>query len=445
MDLILRRNTSLLYEDDTTPLITRTIKKINTPVSTIGENAFRECAQLTEVNAPNATKIDSYAFYDCTSLTEVNAPNCLQIQYQAFRNCNNLTTLNASNTTYARGVAYCGLTHLYLPVAIATGENQNNSNLITAVIGTGGIKSSSSLEAIDFTAKSVVTVDTLQSDSKLQTLVIRGAHVAVLSNASNFNSTPFASGGTGGTIYIPKSLYDQLGTGVNDYKAATNWSTIDGYGTITWAQIEGSQYEHYYVDGTPIPTESEDDEPDDTTTVYESSTGLSYTPTMTIDVNGSQIHGKLSTYGNMPYLKKLVLTGVMRRALTTSLDQSQSEFSVEKYPSLKKLYIQPTKILNDAGKEIDDQVINFGHYILANSNLKEIVLGKLGGPYWHGAGYFGTAIGKHTSNVVGSKDGLKLTVYTDAYSTVAGFYAGMLDPTTELHCIDYQTGTEMFV
>lgn len=49
---------------------------------------------------------------------------------------------------------------------------------------------------------------------------------------------------TGGTIYIPKVLYDHLGDGTSlDYKAATNWSTVDGYGAITWAKIEGSAYE----------------------------------------------------------------------------------------------------------------------------------------------------------------------------------------------------------
>ena len=64
---------------------------------------------------------------------------------------------------------------------------------------------------------------------------------------------PFASGGSGGTIYIHKALYDHLGDGTElDYKAATNWSTVDGYGTVTWAQIEGSYYETHYADGTPV-------------------------------------------------------------------------------------------------------------------------------------------------------------------------------------------------
>ena len=91
---------------------------------------------------------------------------------------------------------------------------------------------------------------------KLKIMVIRKSNgVSALGSTNAFSDTPFASGKSGGTIYIPKVLYDELGTGSSlDYKAATNWSTVDGYGTITWAQIEGSQYENYYADGTPIPT-----------------------------------------------------------------------------------------------------------------------------------------------------------------------------------------------
>lgn len=87
----------------------------------------------------------------------------------------------------------------------------------------------------------------------LEVVVIRQSTMPILYNISAFQDTPFYNGGAGGEIYIPKSLYDHLGDGTAlDYKAATNWSTVDGYGTITWRQIEGSAYEDYYVDGTPV-------------------------------------------------------------------------------------------------------------------------------------------------------------------------------------------------
>ena len=78
----------------------------------------------------------------------------------------------------------------------------------------------------------------------VDTLVFDSPYVANLGNPDSMGSDAFKSGGTGGTIYIPKSLYDHLGDESEyDYKASTNWSAVDARGTITWAQIEGSEYE----------------------------------------------------------------------------------------------------------------------------------------------------------------------------------------------------------
>ena len=98
----------------------------------------------------------------------------------------------------------------------------------------------------------------------LKTLILRSTlRLTAIGQINAFSDTPFGSGGTGGTIYIPKELYDHLGDGTSkDYKAATNWSTLDGYGTITWKSIESTHTDPhapidltlYYADGTPIQT-----------------------------------------------------------------------------------------------------------------------------------------------------------------------------------------------
>ena len=89
--------------------------------------------------------------------------------------------------------------------------------------------------------------------SNFNVLILRSTSICPLTNIGGFSGTKFDNGKAGGTIYIPKVLYDHLGDGsANDYKSATNWSTLDGYGTVTWAKIEGTQYENYYADGTPI-------------------------------------------------------------------------------------------------------------------------------------------------------------------------------------------------
>jgi hypothetical protein len=90
-------------------------------------------------------------------------------------------------------------------------------------------------------------------NTSMNLLIFRSTDIVALTDTDLANQTPFKQNGEGGTIYIPKVLYDHLGDGTPlDYKATTNWSTIDAFGTITWAQIEGSIYETQYADGTPI-------------------------------------------------------------------------------------------------------------------------------------------------------------------------------------------------
>lgn len=110
------------------------------------------------------------------------------------------------------------------------------------------------LEIFDITGALAFQTSGFAGCTNLKTLILRKNSIYGVQNTMVFQNTPFASGGAGGTIYIPKSLFDQLGTGTNDYKAASVWSTLDGYGTIAWKQIEGSIYETQYADGTPIPT-----------------------------------------------------------------------------------------------------------------------------------------------------------------------------------------------
>lgn len=144
--------------------------------------------------------IGMYAFYSCPQIASVTIKSCNIVYASAFESCTGVTVVD------------------YVP--------QNN-----------------------FLSRN----NTLKGCSSLNTLILRKTSISAMSNINTLAGTPFASGGTGGTIYIPKSLYDHLGDGTSsDYKAATNWSTYEGYGTITWAKIEGSIYENAYADGTSI-------------------------------------------------------------------------------------------------------------------------------------------------------------------------------------------------
>lgn len=195
---------------------------------------------LTEYSSDDVTTVTPYAF-NGNQITTVSLPNCISLGNNAFRALSSLTALYIPKVTTLEADALNGvsnLTVLALPayVTSTTRSLQNMTRLAT----------------IDFGPNANVFGQL--SGSALTTIIIRKSTVLSL-GSTNYLSATFANGGAGGTIYIPKVLYDHLGDGTSlDYKAATNWSTIDGYGTITWAQIEGSQYENYYADGTAIPS-----------------------------------------------------------------------------------------------------------------------------------------------------------------------------------------------
>ncbi len=199
----------------------------NSAIETIERSYFFACGDaMDSVSFPNLTQINAlYGLGQCRAKS-IYAPKLTFANRYGFADCPRLEKLAlpswAMRSTYNTDNIFNGCTAL-THIDLGPNTERFGSNLT-------------------------------YRNCPLQIIVIRTpAAVAIMQNAACFNGTPFASGGAGGTIYIPKALYDHLGDGTAlDYKAATNWSTIDGYGTITWAQIEGSIYETQYADGTPI-------------------------------------------------------------------------------------------------------------------------------------------------------------------------------------------------
>lgn len=201
---------------------------ITISASTIhNRSSLRGCANITGVTVTSAVTFPANFFIECVDMTYLFAPYA-----------------KPSGGSYL--AQYCRKLEV-----VVIGETNNCSYGLAQMIQSGV----TALTKVDILNTSKIAGQFFYGDKKLDTIILRGTGIYELDNINAFNDTPFKSGGTGGTIYIPKVLYDQLGTGTNDYKTATNWSTIDGYGTITWAKIEGSQYENYYADGTPIPSE----------------------------------------------------------------------------------------------------------------------------------------------------------------------------------------------
>lgn len=92
------------------------------------------------------------------------------------------------------------------------------------------------VETIIYTGTAQIQSSSLASNSGLKNLVLSGSSVVALQNINAFGSTPFASNGSGGTLWVPAAL-------IASYQAATNWGTILGYANNQIKQIEGSIYE----------------------------------------------------------------------------------------------------------------------------------------------------------------------------------------------------------
>lgn len=200
---------------------------------------------LTDVNDDTITSIRECSFYNATGLLSVATPYALSIKYQAFARTYSLQSAYFPRVEKVDGNSfeYSGIPVISLP-SIKGEMNasyvfRENTKLTTADFGPNLTK---------------IGQQEFAGCTNFAKLILRReGYIVLLGSPNTFNGTKFASGGSGGTIYIPKALYEHLGDGsALDYKVATNWSTLDGYGTITWAQIEGSQYENAYADGTPI-------------------------------------------------------------------------------------------------------------------------------------------------------------------------------------------------
>ena len=160
----------------------KALEIVNVPkLKGIGSNAFSYCTKLNSADFPLVESVGTGAFDGCSSLKSVNLPMLEKVQMSAFYNCAALTSLDfpKANYIYANAFNRC---------------------------------------------------------KQLSRLVLRSNTLCTLGNTNAFDGTPFAAGGTGGTVYVPQALITQ-------YQNATNWSTLYAAGTCNFVAIEGSEYE----------------------------------------------------------------------------------------------------------------------------------------------------------------------------------------------------------
>lgn len=199
-------------------------------VTTIGNSGFDGCKQLRTINIPLAEYIGSYAFKGCIALAALDLPNVTAVIYSAFQGCKALVSVNLPRATRIDNSAFYGCTSL---VSVNIPSFRPSFNPTSLFYGC------SSLPNVDLPQGVPKIVTTMFKDcAVLKTLILRRESVCTLSATDAFDGTPFASGGTGGKVLVPRAL-------IESYETATNWSTLYAAGTCTFLAIED-----YTLDGT---------------------------------------------------------------------------------------------------------------------------------------------------------------------------------------------------
>lgn len=243
--------------------------------------AFQGFTRITSISAPNATTIGEYSISGCNSLVSFSAPKITTITGHTFSNLPNLESVSldglisttSGNSLFRsspkletihlpkfRNVVHpymfqecSGLETLVLPnLGLWVGNTGDNGNVS---FNSNMFYRCSKLKALDlYSLRSIDGSNDFVDDVLFDTLIIRnlgykGNSICSLSDISHFNGTPFASDGTGGTLYVPQRY-------ISRYQNATNWSTILSYTNNQILPIEGSYYETHYADGSSVPIPS---------------------------------------------------------------------------------------------------------------------------------------------------------------------------------------------
>ena len=180
--------------------------------------------------------ISAHVFNGCTGITSVYSPDAKTIQDHAFANITNLALVKFPEVT---GTVNNGYTFQY------SGSKGNSGTIYVfpklQAIGSRMFERAKA-HVIDIGPDfGEINADTFYNNVDqwlIDRLILRKADgIVITSNTDRIKSIE--------KVYCPSSL-------ISTYQTATNWSTRYSAGRITFVAIEGSEYDGYWADGTPI-------------------------------------------------------------------------------------------------------------------------------------------------------------------------------------------------
>lgn len=174
---------------------------------------------------------------------------------------------------------------------------------------------------------------------------------------------------------------------------------------------------------------------------FYSSNGKRYQSSFTLEMHKHVFSDYMSSYGLMNNLEELTITGSIVQSTAKVVIPGQNQL-YNYMPNLRRLIIIPDEIWSNSGSELVEY-ISFGHYIFTGMDaLEYLEIGKIGGPYFKGGGYFRNDSSFSSKYMVGTDAGLTLNLYMEQYRAAGGFM-NSLAPTTVLNVYNYLTGEIM--
>lgn len=213
-----------------------------TTVAYLSDYAFNNQTKITSVTLPNITTLNTYCFKGCSALERVSIGAVTKIPDYCFNNCQSLYEVNlGGETTSWSKVTTIGAhsfnstsafeVDLVVPLVSTisqtsifrkSGIRSFTGNKVQS-IGTTVFADCPNLTKVDIgetcwaTSNVFINTNAFQNATALTALIIRKTNgIYALNATSAFTGTPIETGE--GFIYVPDALVEQ-------YKAATNWST----------------------------------------------------------------------------------------------------------------------------------------------------------------------------------------------------------------------------
>lgn len=194
---------------------------------------------IQSISSSSITEIKEYAFCECPNLTSISFPNVTVMRNGTgtntnangyfFNNCNSLKSIHMPKLQDVYGnfaFAMNNMTKAADPVVLPNIRN----------LGVRAFRQFRS-SAIDLGENLVqILADTFYGGA-CPILILRGDAVVPAASTDAIYDLR--------AVYVKSSL-------IESYKTSANWLTRYNAGYITFHAIEGSQYENYYADGTPI-------------------------------------------------------------------------------------------------------------------------------------------------------------------------------------------------